>query len=121
MGKGEVTSTTKILLRVRTLRNTPRAAKSQAELDLGEERKAIPSRAITMEIRREQREMPSPSAERGCSDRPPCPGLDAPQSQALSLPADRRDSLVPLLLPLPPVREAFLSTQVPDTFSFFSG
>lgn len=33
-----------------------RTAKSQAVLDLGEECKTIPSRAITMEIRREHRD-----------------------------------------------------------------
>lgn len=95
-----------------------RTAKSQAELDLGQERKTIPIRAITMEIRREQGEMPSLSAEQGCSDRSSHPALNAPQPQALSLPADQRDSPVPLLLPLSPVREAFLSSQVPDTFTF---
>ena len=96
-----------------------RTAKSQAELDLGEECKTIPSRATTTEIRREQGEVPSFSAEQGCSDRSSHPALDAPQPQALSLPADWRDSLVAQLLPLPPGREAFFSCQVPDTFAFF--
>lgn len=64
------------------LRSTLRPAKSQAELDLGEVCKTIPSRTITMEIRMEQREMPSLSAEQGCSERSAHLVLDDPQPQA---------------------------------------
>lgn len=51
--KGEkVSSTSESLLRVRKLRSTLRTAKSKAELGLGEEHNSIPSRAVTMEIKR---------------------------------------------------------------------
>lgn len=66
--------------------------------------------------RMERGKMLSLSAEQGCSDRSSHPAHSDPQPQALSLSASQS-----LLLPPPTVREAFLSSKVPGTFTFFSG
>lgn len=108
----------------RKLRSILRTAKRQAELGLGEECNTIPSRAITMEIKRnEERCHPSLQNRGALTDHLPTSwGPSAPGTVT-----DWKDSNLnklhvcstPLLLPN--VSTTFFSSQVPDTFPFFSG